>query len=394
MGLSDTQIGLLLGPAFALFYATMGIPLGWLADRGRRTWIVAAGTAIWSLATAGSGLAKNFVQLFVARIMVGVGEATVSPCALSIIADSFPIGQRARPVAFYSAAVSIGAGIAALAGASVILWSKTVDEISLPFIGELAPWQFAFIAVGLPGLIVAILMALVREPKRQELRASSATKNSISDAVSYARKNWRAYSFVAIPSVMTIVAYSQFWLPAIFQRSWGWPPEKYGLYSGIAFILLCPATVNFSGWLTDRLHARGRRDAPLLISIYGGILLTAAGAAGPFMPSAELAFGVLSLSFVGLAMVTAVAPTALLNITPGEIRGQIVAIYFLIISIAGMGLGPMSVGLLNDLVMGEAGARYSVGLVALIYGLPVMLFMRRFLQYYRARLELIDEKRR
>jgi len=139
------------------------------------------------------------------------------------------------------------------------------------------------------------------------------------------------------------------------------------------------------------LHARGRRDAPLLISIAGGILLVVTGGLGPLMPSAGLAFAVLSFSFVGLAMVTAVAPTALLNITPGEIRGQIVAIYFLIISVAGMGLGPMSVGLLNDLVMGAAGARYSVGLVAMIYGVPVMFCMHRTLTWYRIRLDQLEE---
>lgn len=156
MQLSDTQIGLLLGPAFAIFYATMGLPLGWLADRARRTFIVAAGITIWSLATAACGLAKNFAHLFAARIAVGVGEATLSPCALSMIADSFPEKRRGKPVAFYSAALSLGAGIASLAGASVLAWSSTVEQISLPILGDVKPWQLAFIVVGLPGLLIAV----------------------------------------------------------------------------------------------------------------------------------------------------------------------------------------------------------------------------------------------
>ena len=126
LGLTDTEIGLLLGPAFALFYTTMGLPLGWLADRTRRTWLVGAGIAVWSLATAACGLARNFVQLFIARMSVGVGEATLSPCALSMIADSFPEEKRGKPVAFYTAALSLGAGIASLAGASVLAWSKSM----------------------------------------------------------------------------------------------------------------------------------------------------------------------------------------------------------------------------------------------------------------------------
>ena len=128
MQLTDTQIGLLLGPAFAIFYTTMGLPLGWLADRARRTLIVAVGITIWSLATAASGLAKGFGQLFAARVTVGVGEATLSPCALSMIADSFPEKRRGKPVAFYSAALSLGAGIASLTGATVLAWSATVER--------------------------------------------------------------------------------------------------------------------------------------------------------------------------------------------------------------------------------------------------------------------------
>lgn len=102
LGLSDFQIGLLLGPAFAVFYATMGLPLGYLADRRRRTWIVAAGIALWSAATAFSGLARSFAQLFVARMSVGIGEATLSPCAMSLISDSYPEERRGKPIALYS----------------------------------------------------------------------------------------------------------------------------------------------------------------------------------------------------------------------------------------------------------------------------------------------------
>ena len=164
LGLSDTQIGLLLGPAFAIFYATMGLPLGWLADRKRRTWIVAAGVALWSFATAASGLAKNFLHLFIARMSVGVGEATLSPCAMSLISDSFPKEKRAKPIAFYTMALSLGAGIASLVSAGVLQWAKSVPAIELPIIGVVAPWQFTFIVVGLPGVLLALLMLTLREP--------------------------------------------------------------------------------------------------------------------------------------------------------------------------------------------------------------------------------------
>jgi MFS family permease len=375
LGLTDTEIGLLLGPAFALFYTTMGLPLGWLADRTRRTWLVGAGIAVWSLATAACGLARNFVQLFIARVSVGVGEATLSPCALSMIADSFPEEKRGKPVAFYTAALSLGAGIASLAGASVLTWSKTMPAFELPLVGELAPWQFAFIAVGLPGVPLALLMLTLREPVRQNLgNIGAGGKAGLRDALSYVMRRRRLFGgFVAIVCVMTVVAYSQGWLPAMFRRTWGWPAEKYALYNGIAMLLIGPATVNVTGWLSDRLYARGRRDAPLLLVILGALILVPTGVVAPLMPTAWAAFATYQVNLIGIAMLSATSATVLLNITPGQIRGQVIALYYIIISVAGLMLGPTSIGLLNDYAFGEEGIRYSAALVPLLVGVPVLL---------------------
>ena len=387
MNLSDTQIGLLLGPAFAIFYTTMGIPLGWLADHARRTWIIGMGITLWSLATAASGLARNFIQLFVARITVGVGEATLSPCALSIIADSFPPERRGKPIAVYNSAVSLGAGIAFLAGASVIIWSRTVTEISIPGFGEVAPWQYAFILIGLAGLPVAILMLTLREPARQvHSKYAEISSTSPRAAIRYARNNWKAYGFVLAACIMTTITYSQNWLPAMYQRTWNWPPEKYALWYGIALVIVGPASVNFAGWLSDKLYARGKHDAPVLVICWGLFITVPAGCISPLMPTGELAFAVLVVNLIGLAMISAMAPVALLNITPGQIRGQIVAIYYLAISITGLVLGPMTVGLLNDWVVGEENARYSVALVPLIFGLPALTLARWILKSYRAKI--------
>ncbi|MDH5275573.1 MAG: MFS transporter, partial [Gammaproteobacteria bacterium] len=214
LALSDTEIGLLLGPAFAIFYTTMGLPLGWLADRARRTWIVTAGIVLWSAATAACGLARNFAQLFLARVGVGVGEASLSPCALSMIADSFPAERRGKPVAFYGAALSVGGGLASLAGASVLAWSGTRPEFALPVVGVLAPWQFAFLVVALAGIPLALLMATLREPGRQTTPGLAGREPAgLRIAFAHVRGRWRAYGgFTAMVCVMTIVAYSQGWL--------------------------------------------------------------------------------------------------------------------------------------------------------------------------------------
>ena len=166
LGLTDTQIGLLLGFAFAIFYATMGLPLGYLADRKKRTWLVAAGIAVWSAATAASGLVKNFAQLFIARMTVGAGEATLSPCAMSMISDSFPPEKRGKPIAFYTAALSLGAGIASLISAGEMNWAKSEPHLTITLVGDVAPRQFTFVGVGLPGLRLAGLCLFMREPTR------------------------------------------------------------------------------------------------------------------------------------------------------------------------------------------------------------------------------------
>lgn len=169
--LSDTQFSLLHGLAFSLFYAFMGIPIALLADRYSRPRIIAIGVAFWSLATAACGLSKNFGQMFLARIGVGVGEAALSPATYSMLSDMFPRHKLGRAVGIYSIGSFIGGGLAFLIGGYVIDLLKSVDSVRLPGVGELRPWQVTFFIVGLPGVLVALLILLtVRDPQRKGLR--------------------------------------------------------------------------------------------------------------------------------------------------------------------------------------------------------------------------------
>ncbi|MEM8986236.1 MAG: MFS transporter [Pseudomonadota bacterium] len=377
LGLTDTQIGLLLGPAFAIFYATMGLPLGWLADRKRRTWIVGIGVAVWSAATAASGLAKGFWHMFIARMCVGVGEATLSPCAMSMISDSFPPEKRGRPIAFYTAALSLGAGIASLVSASVLIWAKSAPEIQLPLIGVVAPWQLTFFIVGLPGLGLAALFFVLKEPKRRGQAKPAAIGGaggaSLWDMLGYVGKRWAVFgAFLTIFCYMTIIAYSQGWLAATFIRTYGWSAEQYAYVNAIVTLSIGPLAVNISGWLSDKYYKKGVEDAPLVIAIIGAIIILPTGAAAPLMPTGPLAFFFLGLNTVGIAMVSATGVTALLNITPREIRAQTVAFYFMCISLAGLLLGPTAVGLITDMVFGEENIRYSMALLPVLFGLPAL----------------------
>ena len=387
LGLSDMQIGLLLGPAFAIFYATMGLPLGYLADRRRRTWIVAAGVALWSAATALSGLARNFAQLFMARMSVGIGEATLSPCAMSLISDSYPEERRGKPIALYSSAISVGSALAALLGAAVLAWAKANEQLALPLVGVLAPWQIAFIVVGLPGLLLAPLFLALPEPKRM-LSGAQRAHAHLGHMFGHVGRNAATYlSFVSIFCTMTIVAYSHGWLAVTFDRTFGWPVEKFALANGIGLIIIGPAAVNFAGWLSDRYTRRGHRDAPFRIALFGLLLGLPPSVIGPLLDDPWLAFGMLALGNAGLAGVSATGVTALLNIVPPRVRAQTVALYYMAISLSGLMLGPPLVGAFNDWVFGTEGVRYSVALVPLIFGVPVLALAPVSLRLYRQALD-------
>ncbi len=393
LSLSETQIGLLLGPAFAIFYATMGLPLGYLADKKKRTLIVAAGVAVWSVATVFSGFARNFVQLFIARMTVGVGEATLSPCAMSLISDSFPENRRGKPIALYSSAISLGAGLAALLGAGVLAWVSANEGFQLPLVGELKAWQLTFIIVGVPGLLLSLFFLLVREPRRMDVVSGQAPSH-LGHMLAHVGRHWGTYlSFVITFCFMTIVAYSHGWLAVMFQRTYGWPVEEYAFYTGLTLIVVGPVSVNVAGWLSDRYSQRGVEDAPLRIALVGLVLALPPSILGPLMDNAWVAFGLLAFANVGIAFISATGVTALLKIVPSRIRAQTIALYYMAISLSGLMLGPTLVGVLNDAAFGAEGVRYSIALLPALFGLPVVLLIPVILGRYRAALtaRLIDQ---
>ena len=163
LGLDDADIGFLFGTAFGVFYSLFGIPLGRLADNWHRVRLITIGLALWSAMTAFSGLARNGLQLTMARIGVGVGEATASPCAYSLISDYFPKEKRATALAFYSSGIFIGGGLSLFIGGAIVdQWNAAFPSGYLGLVG----WQAAFMAVGLPGLLLAAVVATLREPLR------------------------------------------------------------------------------------------------------------------------------------------------------------------------------------------------------------------------------------
>lgn len=377
LNLTDEQIGLILGPAFSLVYATSGLFIGWLVDRVRRTWLVAAGVAFWSLATAVSGVAQNFWQMFMARLSVGAGEATLSPATFSMIGDSFPPEERGKPIAFYTMALTIGASAAGFLGGGILIWAKTTQAIEVPLLGTLAPWQMAFFMIGLPGLLVAAFIFFMKEPERRlsVVENDGLKGNNVSDALGYIAKHWGTYlGFVSIVCVMTIIAYSQGYLASTFKRVWGWETEYYAIVNATAILAIGPLNIFLWGYLSDRWTQAGMRDAPFKIMVGGLLIMAPTGAIAMFMPTGWTAYAVLCVNTIGIGMVSSVGVTALLLITPAQIRGQVVALYYMAISMSGLWLGPPTVGVLSSRVFGEDNLNLAVGAVPIIYGaIPILL---------------------
>jgi len=351
--ISDFQLSLLHGFAFALFYSIMGIPIGRMVDSRRRTSIIAAGVAVWSVMTALCGLAQNFVQLFLARIGVGVGEAALSPGAYSMISDEFPPHQRPRALSLYISAAYVGAGIATIAGGALI---AMMPPVTLPFFGMLEPWQALFILVGLPGLLVAIWVMTLREPTRTGVIA--ATQPSFGEVMRYLSDRRGAYGLLIVGYALSGVVWNGTiaWIPTYFIRHFGWTaPEvslPYGLItmgSGIAGILL-------GGWVATRLRLQGRLDSNIIVGLLALAISLPTGIAATFAATPTLALLLFGLFLFGCAIPWGGAAAAVQEITPNQMRGQVSAIYLFFLSLVGMGVGPTVVAYFTDNLFGNDAA--------------------------------------
>ena len=349
--LSDTQMSLLMGLAFSLFYVFMAVPLGRLADRTVRRNIIVGGVTLWSIMTAACGLAGSYWHLFLARMGVGVGEASLTPSATSMIADYFPPGARGKALATYNAGVSLGTGFAMVFGGMVITYVSTSQRHSLPIIGSVAPWQYVFFLVALPGLAVVLLMLTVREPRRQEI--STTTHNlSFLGVLAYLLERKQVYVplFLGM-SVNTIVGYALFsWIPTSFARVHGWSIGDIGLGYGVIILITGPLGVFVAGSLIDKLHQAGQHNAEIKVALISIAICLPGVIYLPFAETGQTALIGMIPASLGPAMTTAAGSIAVINATPNQIRGQVMALYLLTISLLGLSIGPTAVALLTDYV--------------------------------------------
>lgn len=396
LDISDTQVSLLGNLAFGLFYTVLGLPIGRAADRMSRRGIIAAGVSLWCLMTASCGLARNFLQLFLARMGVGVGEATLNPAALSLISDYFPRQTRGRALTFYNMGVPLGVGVALIFGGQVVQWVAGAPPVVLPGIGPLRAWQTVFLLVGLPGLVVALLMATVREPPRQDrvlLRLPDGrTKDQLTvrETLAYLGARWPTYlSHFLGMSLVAILGYNYFfWVPSLFLRTWGWTIPEISLGYGLVTLVGGPLGILLGGGIGAHLARQGHPDA-LMRTCLGGalVLLVPAAILTPLMPTGQLALLMLFPLSVGGALVTGTGAAALQMIAPNQMRAQTTAVYYFVINVLGL-LGPTAVGLVTDYGFGnDLSLRWSLAIVAGAASVPGLIFLTLNLPLYRASIQ-------
>lgn len=345
--LGDTEIGLLVGFGFVLFYTILGLPFGAAADRFNRRNLIVMGLIGWSLATAGSGLIGGFWGLLVMRALVGVGEATLSPAALSTIADRFPPERLAFAIALYSSGVVLGGGLAMGFGGMLADWAAQTS-VSLGALGTVSDWRLAMLAVGLLGLPLALLLlATMREAPRTAARAEVP---DFGELLATIRANAGAFAtvFLGFGSIVIAGYIPMLWGPALLAREHAMAAPDIGLSLGVIVGLCGFVGVLSGGLLSDRMTRRGILHAPVLL-----VLAT--------LPPQALAFGaaymlshtptVLVLLGIGAflsSMLGGLQATTVQLLAPARMRGRAMALYLLVVTLLGMGLGPLVIGLLSD----------------------------------------------
>lgn len=353
LGINDTQLSLLHGLAFAVFYTVFGIPVARLADRRSRRMIIAIGIAVWSLMTAACGLARSFGELFLARMGVGVGEAALSPAAYSMIADSFPPEKLGRAFGIYQIGIFGGGGLAFLIGGTIIQFALSTPSITLPLIGELATWKTVFLIVGLPGLLVGLWVLTAREPPRRQVAAPEG--NGFGEVLRFLAHHRKIFvpHFAGFSLAALVFNGFNAWAPVMFVRQFGLGQGEVGQYLGLALLIFGSTGIIAGGWLSDWLTRRNHSSGPIIAALVGVGGSLPFVIAAPLAPSWQLSLLLFCPLFFFAAFPYAGGGASLQMITPGPMRAQVSAIYLFFINILGIGVGPTLIALVTDGAYGD-----------------------------------------
>jgi len=389
LAVSDTRIGLLQGLAFAMFFVSMGLPLGRLADTSSRRNLIAVGVFFWSIMTSACSLARTFTSLFLARIGVGVGEATLSPAAIPLLSDYFPEERLGTALGVYTMGASIGSGLALTIGGAVVDMVSRLKAVNVPILGTMAPWRLAFLVFGLPGFLLALLVCTIREPQRRKLLRMSDGRPldlRLRDVFAQLAQRWQSMAGISVGMVfqsMCAVAFFA-WTPTYFVRAHGWTAGEAGKALGLATLVFCCGGLYAGGVLSDYWQRKGIWEGPLRVAALSSIGMGVFLVLATMIPSGKwaMAFAAITLFFIGLP--TGGICAAIQKIFPNQVRGQITAVFFIILNLGGMIVGPLLPGLFSDhLFRNETMIGPSLALTAAISSILMSVIFPMTYRHYR-----------
>lgn len=377
-GLSDTQISLIIGLAFSLVYSIATLPLARIADRYNRRNLIAAGIFGWSAMTSLAGMASSFWQLFLARMGVGIGEASLGPATTSLLADYLPEARLPLAYGIVATAPFVGSGLASLMGGPLVDYLEAQPEIVLPGLGVLYSWQAVLIAVGAPGLILAALVFTVREPARHAGVSEPDSGYGYAELWQFvrARRTYLSLHFTAYLCLSVQGFAFLTWIVEFFVRKHDWSRTEIGITYGLIAMIVGVLGSVWAGYIAGRMIAAGRPDASMRLTFWGTLGLGPIAVLMPLLDSDTLAVALLLPITFFMSMPVGLSNAALQAIAPNRMRAQLIAIYMISVSFLSYLLAPLIIGLSNDYVFQRenaidlslsslAAANYSVAAVCL-----------------------------
>jgi MFS family permease len=368
--INDFQFSLLQGLAFAAFFATMGIPLGRLADSRSRRGLLAIGIMLWSCMTILCGMASSYWELFFARMGVGVGEACLAPCAYSLIADYFPKEKRSLPLNIFAGGVMLGSGLANVCGGLVAQFALNGGPREVFLLGYMKPWQLSFALVGLPGIVFVMAMSTVKEPLRKERRGKADTAATFR----YLQKHWATYASLIGGTTFGAMTNGAIlgWVPIWFMRRYHWTPARIGPHLGLTNFVFGTIGLVLAGVLAGKYVRAGKKAVyiKLMMAAESLVIIPLILAHTVDEPYWVLGCTGGTIFFGGFS--AGLGPASLQSITPNEMRGQVTAVCFLILNLLAGTVGTAAVGGLTTYYFADDKAVRSsaviVGIVAAICG--------------------------
>jgi MFS family permease len=368
--INDFQFSLIQGLAFTAFYATIGIPLGRLADSRSRRGLLAVGISLWSCMTILCGTASSYWGLFFARMGVGVGEACLAPCAYSLIADYFPREKRSLPLNIFAAGVMLGSGVANVCGGLVAQYALKGGVRQILLLGSVKPWQLSFVLVGLPGMLFVLAMSTIKEPVRKEKRGEANSAKMFR----YLFRHWATFASLIGGTTFGAMTNGAIlgWIPAWFSRRYAWSNAQIGPYLGITNFLFGTVGLVLAGLLAGKYMRTGVKSVhiKLMMAAESLVIIPLVLAYAVDNPFWVLGCTGGVIFFGGFS--AGLGPASLQSVTPNEMRGQITAICFLILNLIAGTVGSGAVGYLTTYIFADDKAVRSsaviVGIVAAVLG--------------------------